>query len=159
MLFRPSNIIQSMGFKTVEEYGYEVYKKLLVRMDSTKNNTKQKADSGLFLSSFVDKQDGKTCYDTVMQRIDKNFEQSSTEVDFIALPPLFFYSSKDEISMITPQLIIVLCESGPIIPVVFSKNNRTLHGDEQLPNHIMRLYRAKSSKFVTLENLKQVLDG
>lgn len=154
MLHLPSKIIQSLKFNTIEEYGYEVYKKLLIRMDN-----KSSESSNLFLNSFVDKLDGKVCYNTVMQRIDKNFEASSTEVDFIALPPLFFYSSKDEISIITPQLIIVLCESGPVIPIVFSKNNRTLHGDEQLPNHIMRLYRATCKNFVTLENLKQVLNG
>ncbi len=144
----------SMGVKNPQEYGYEVYKRVLVKMDGQQQ---QQKTNTLFQSSFIDKKDGEACYNLVMKRIDKSIE-SATEVDFIALPPLFFYSCKDEISVITDQLIIVFCANGPVIPVVFSKNNRTLHGNEQLPNHIMTLYDATCSDFVSVDNLKQVLN-
>lgn len=146
--------MQNMGAKNPQEYGYEVYKKVLIKMD---NQTDSKSNS-LFLNSFIDKRDGQACYDLIMKRIDKSMDENmSTEVDFIGLPPLFFYSCKDEISVITPQLILVFCANGPVVPVVFSKNNRTLHGDEQLPNHIMRLYNATSRDFVSVDTLKYVL--
>ncbi len=143
--------MKSMNFKNPEEFAFEVYKRALIKMDG------QQQTSSLFLSCFVDKRDAEACYDLIMKRIEKSMDESSTEVDFIALPPLFFYSAKDEISIITPQLILVFCANGPVIPVVFSKNNRTLHGDENLPNHIMRLYKATSREFVCVDNLKQVL--
>ncbi len=91
------------------------------------------------------------------KRLLKSLDPSSVEVDYCVLPPLFLRSQKDEIALLS-QVIIVFCATGPIIPIAFSKNNRTLHGDEQLPNLIMRLYQATCNEFVNVNNFKALLE-
>ncbi len=153
MLYKPSVIITSLQLKDASDYGFTVYKHLLVKMDG-----KEQANTNLFLNTFVKEVDAIRCYESIKDRIQAAVPEGSTEEDFLVLPPMFLRSDKNEIAQITTQVMIVMCENGPVVPVVFTQNNRTLHGDEMLPNVLLRLYEVSSSQYVNLTNLEEIIE-
>ena len=154
MLYKPSEIMAKSHVRTQEEYGVDVYKKLLVKLDGFKSGSV--STDFMFSSCFVDKADADRCYESIDKRLKKSLEPSSVEVDYVFLPPLFIRSNADEIALLS-NVILVFCKSGPVIPVAFSENNQTLHGDEKLPNLIIKLYQISCSEYVDSSLLKTLI--
>ncbi len=154
MLHKPSHIMMQNNVQTPKDFAFEIYKQLLVKFDSLKNNTGLR--SHLFSSCFVDSRDAVLCRETIENRLKKSLEPSTFDHDYVFLPPLFIRSCKDEIAIIG-QVVLVFCVNGPVVPIAFSTNNRTLHGDEELPTLIARLYQIGSSHFVDSDAIKLLL--
>lgn len=154
MLYKPSEIMAKAQVRSQEEYGVDVYKKLLVKLDGFKSGSV--SSDFMFSSCFLDKVDADQCYRAIDRRLQKSLEPSQVEVDYVFLPPLFIRSNADEIALLS-KVILAFCKEGIVVPIVFSENNQTLHGDEKLPNLIIKLYQISCSEFVDSSLLKTLI--
>jgi len=112
MLKKLSVVLQECGFKSVREYTFAIYRSL------QQQGLKQ---TQFFDNAFVDQKSALLYEKLIRDRINRSIRYSSTE-DFILLPPLFIVSNVNAIVQTSPELLLVLCESGPIFPVIWLKS-------------------------------------
>jgi hypothetical protein len=157
MLYHPREILNG---KTYRQYALDVYNLLLTRQKNQTQTSQQQRS--LFSSSFRDIGDANRCQDYVLARVKTSLaSQDCQEVKsgacqeeaFFLLPPLFFRSSTSAILRLPSGLIVLfLCESGPIIPVVYVQPKNDLHTFDSLPADIIRLYNGTSTDYLTRDN-------
>lgn len=153
---KPSDIIRSFHLDDASAYGFHVYRNLLVTVDAG-DQLQLKEEDTIFVRSFKSVEDARRIYEFVQSYIQQVIREGETEEDFNILPPLFLRACSNEIVQLSPQVYVVFCQEGPVVPIVFIKNKATLHGDEKLPNILLRLYEVHSSSYVNSSNFESVL--
>ncbi len=157
MLKKPSEILQK---RTKREYAIDIYKRLLVTADSNQDDLSLPQTS-LFNACFHREKDSVLCCENIQNRIKASVIQDNEEKEFfLHLPPLFLSSNSNTIVFLKDtNIILFLCESGPVIPVIHLKNQESLRGQNTLLSNIIQLYAAYSQHdYINRDNLHHFLN-
>jgi hypothetical protein len=158
MLVKPSEILKNCNAR---EYAIGIYRQLLHRKKNT-NGILSTVENSSFAERFHDEADAIKCQEHIISRIKASIEHTSdVEEEFFLLPPMFSVANKNAIVQLehTNNIVkLVLCKSGPIVPVITIPANYSLHNDDKLLGHIISLYKRISKVYVDEYNIHTLLE-
>ncbi len=121
MLQAPSVRLANAACTTRRQYASVVFRSL----QKTEADVTSKSETNFVMSSFVKQADAELLLKDVRRRIDAEYKIMDKDAveECCILPPLMWESSEDVICFDetddeTSRLVLVMCASGPIFPVV-----------------------------------------
>lgn len=156
MLRKPSEIIAMFpGIKSLRDYGFLIYRRLLIAVDNP-----GKVETALYFSqSFYNEQNALSCVKNVRKIIDTNVpKENDNEVELFLLPPAFIRTNAEVALEINSKLMLIFLKEGPVVPVVFQKTKEKIQGDEKFLNALLAVYTATSESYVNLTNVGSLLN-
>ncbi len=154
LLKKPSDVLKLAQARTTRDYALLVYKSLLLAF-----NCPDEKPGQLFVQSFSSHSEAEDCKKNITDRICMSVDlESKSQFDYYFLAPCFLRANKDHIIEVTENFFMILCSSGPVIPIVRQINGISPHNtSSNLLNHVLAAYSALSSSYVTLDNFGQIL--
>lgn len=107
-------------------YVISLYKRLLVIIDG--NETKKNNDANFTVQRFLNKKDAYRFHDKAIKKVNAYLPMPASEdMVVVVMPPLFVESLFSGVFGVSDDLILVVNEIGPIMPVVVVRDNSRPH--------------------------------